>query len=70
MISSSMAPSPRRADTTAHGTGDLLFTVPVYGGPGEVLYLDSLTVDGVHYTVDFGSYTTPPIDQSCVEEYA
>jgi hypothetical protein len=70
MISSSMAPSPRRADTTAHGNGDLLFTVPVYGGPGEVLYLDSLTVDGVHYTVDFGSYTTPPIDQSCVEEYA
>lgn len=54
------------ADSTAHGDGDLSFTVRIHGGPGEVVYLDSLTVDGEQYTVDFGSYTTPPYEESCV----
>lgn len=65
---SSMAPSPRRADAVADHEGYLLFTIPVYGGPGEVLYLESLVAGGVEYSHDFSSHTTPPLDESCVEE--
>ncbi|WP_436796214.1 hypothetical protein [Actinospongicola halichondriae] len=60
VMTSSVEPTPRTAQTTVRPDGSVEFALPIYEN-GETVEIQSLRIGGVDYATDFGTYEVPPL---------